>query len=194
MSQQPPYGPQDPQNPQQPHQPPYSPYSGAYPNPYGQMPQRPNHTTRNVLLIVGAVIVVFCGGLFALGVAFFNNVDNAFNPDYPGSENDPKSVTEGDSFSIRGFDYDEGWRVTTDETGGVEITGLRATNNRDDEDSESVYLYFEFYQDNARLASVSCTGGGTVAFERSIRLSCTGYSADIAGYDEIEVYDSSYSE
>lgn len=191
MSQQPPYG----QDPQQPYQQPFTPYSqGGYPNPYAQGPQRPNHTTRNVLLIVGAVVLLFCGGLFALGVVFFNNIDDAFDPDYRGSENDPISVEEGEAFSIRGFDYDEGWTVSSTPAGDVEIAGLRGTNNRDDEDSESVYLYFEFYQDNARLASVSCSGGGTVAFERSIRLTCNGYADNISGYDEIEVYDNSYSD
>ncbi|MDO9456613.1 hypothetical protein [Nocardioides sp.] len=193
MSQQPPYGPQEPQ---QPYQQPYPPYSqGAYPNPYAQFPQKPNHTTRNVLLIVGAVVLVFCGGLFALGVAFFNNVDDVFDTDYPGSENDPVSVEEGDAFSIRGFDYDQGWSISKPAQGfDTEVSGLRVTNHRDDEDAESVYLYFEFYADNARLGSISCTGGNTIAYERSARLTCNGYGEDISGYDEIEVYDSSYSE
>lgn len=196
MSQQPPYGPTDPQQPGQAYQQPYTPYSqAAYPNPYGQYPQPKNNTTRNVLLIVGAVVLLFCGGIVAFFAWIVNEIESGIDPDYPGSRNDPITVAEGETFSIRGFDYDEGWQVTTDPTtGSVEIEGLRATNNRADEDDETVDLVFEFYADNARISTVRCDADGSIAHERTAVLECSLNSAEVAGYDEIEVSDRSFNE
>ncbi len=201
MSQQPPYG-QDPQQPygqgpQQPYQQqPYPPYGGAYPNPYAQMPQQKSNTTRNVLLIVGGVVLLFCAGIVAFFVWVVNNVDEAFDPDYRGSEDDPLTVAEGEAFEIRGFEYDDGWtvRAAPAGTGDLEITGLRTTNARDDEDAESAYLVFRFYRDDEQLASISCGGVYNLAHDRSATIECTTYGADVTGFDEIEVYDNSYSE
>jgi hypothetical protein len=139
MSQQPPYG-QDPQQPYpqggapqggapqggypQQGYPPYAP--GAYPNPYAQLPQQDNHTTRNVLLVVGAVVLLFCAGLVGFVIWAFSNIGDAFDPDYRGSENDPLTVTEGEAFEIRGFEYAAGWSVVpaAGATGDLEITGI----------------------------------------------------------------------
>ena len=66
MSQQPPYG-EPPQPGQQPGQQRWTPYGpgGAYPDPYAGMPPRPkSNTTRNVLLVVGGLVLLFCGGVF----------------------------------------------------------------------------------------------------------------------------------
>ena len=200
MSQQPPYGPPDPPKPGQPYQPPgqqpYTPYSqGSFPNPYAQFPQPPkSNTTRNVLLIVGAVVLLFCGGIVAFLAWAISNADNAFDNDYRGSEDDPVTVTEGEAFSIRGFDYAKGWSVVTDENGSIEVEGLKVTNDRDDEDADSLFIHFDFYQDDVRLTSVSCSGGGNITYGRTAALDCSGYSAEVTGYDEIQVYDTSYSE
>ncbi len=199
MSQQPPYGPPDPQQPhqqpQQPYQQPgYPPYGqNPYPNPYAQLPQQKSNTTRNVLLIVGAVVLLFCGGIVAFFAWAVNNVDDAFDPDYPGSEDQPLTVEEGEAFEIRGFEFEEGWTVTP-AAGDLLVDGVRATNQRDDEDSASTYIVFKFYADNEQLATVNCSGGTSVSFERSVTLDCTSFATDVSGYDEIQVYDTSYSE
>ena len=218
MSQQPPPGPSEPEQsspyqgpsggyPQQPQQPqpqqPYAPYGQApygqpYPNPYAGMPQQPkSHTTRNVLLILGAVMLLFCGGLVALVVLLVNNVDDAFESDYRGSENDPITVAEGEAFEIRGFDYDEGWAidgVAADDLGNV-ISGLRATNDRDDEDTETPRLTFTLLRGNEVLGEISCNANAAVRYERQVALDCTTYGTEIPqGYDTIEVYDTSFYE
>ncbi|WP_170285907.1 hypothetical protein [Nocardioides rubriscoriae] len=198
MSQQPPYG-QDPQQPyggsQQPYpQQPYPPYGqGAYPNPYAQLPQQKSNTTRNVLLIVGAVVLLFCGGIVAFFVWVVNNVDDALDPDFPGSEKEPLTVAEGEAFSIRGFDYAAGWTVENRD-GEVVVDGLRATNNRDDEDATSAYLNFRFYLANEQQASVGCNGVFDIAYGRSVRLQCSTYGVELVDFDEVEVYDNSYAE
>lgn len=196
MSQQPPYG-ETPQSGQQPGQQPWTPYGpgGAFPDPYAGMPPRPkSNTTRNVLLIVGGLVLLFCGGVVAFIIWAFANVEDTFDPDYPGSENDPLTVQVGDAFEIRGFEYEEGWTLSSSPAGDTTITGMRTTNLRDDEDTESVFLYVKFYRDNEQLGSISCTGGSSVAFERSVTLDCRAFGEDVTGYDEIEVYDNSYSE
>lgn len=195
MSQQPPYG-QDPQQPygqgpQQPYQ--QQPYGGAYPNPYAQLPQQKSNTTRNVLLIVGGVVLLFCAGIVAFLVWVVSNVDEAFDPDFEGSEDDPLTVAEGEAFSIRGFDYDAGWTVDSRD-GEVVVDGLKATNNRDDQDATSVYLNFRFYLANEQQAAVRCDGGYNIAYERSVRLSCSTYGTELLDFDEVEVYDSSYGD
>lgn len=164
---------------------PYSPYG-----PYGypeQPPQRSN-TTRNILIAVGVGIVLFCGGLFALAAWAISQADWDLDNDYRGSEDDPIVVAEGAAFEIRGFDYEEGWSVTPEG-----ITGLRATNNRDDEDAERIFLRLSLLRDNEVLGEITCSSNATVRFERAVTLDCTGFDVP-TGYDEIEVYDTSYYE
>ncbi len=189
MSQQPPYG-----EPQQPGQQPYSPYSqGAYPNPYAQMPQQPNHTTRNVLLIVGLVILLFCGGLTTLGFLAFRNVDDAFENEYVGSRNDPIAVEEGEAFEIRGFTYEEGWAIEGDENGYLSVSALRGTNDRDDEDPEQVALVFTLVRDNEVVGDINCNGTGEVTLGRSVTLDCSS-GETLVDFDELEVHDTSFYE
>jgi hypothetical protein len=195
--QQPPQG-QQPYPPQQP----YQPYGQQYPpNPYGPGPgqQQKNHTTRNVLIIVAVLVVLFCGGSI-VGIALLigkagDSIEDAFNTDYRGSENDPIEVEEGESFEIRGFEYDDGWTVGPDDTGSglVEIAGLAATNNRDDGESYTVSLVFSFYEDNEGVGDINCTSNTTIREDKTARFTC--YGADIPdSYDSIEVYDNAYYE
>lgn len=201
MSQQPPYGSDQPY--QQPYQQPYTPYSqGGYPNPYApyqSQPPRRDHTVRNVLLVLGVVLLLFCGGAITIVVLAINSVEDTFDPDFAGSSDQPLTVEEGEAFSIRGFDYEAGWTVTSTgpaaSGGGEVVVGpVRATNNRSDDDAESVYLNFRFFRDNEQLGTVDCFGGSSVAAGRSVTLDCTGFGEDIRGFDEIEVYDDSIFE
>lgn len=195
----------NPQNqPQQPgqspygQQPGYQPYGQQYPpNPYavgGGGPTPPkSHTTRNILIIVAVLVVLFCGGITTAIIVLVNNADDAFDSafdtEYEGSEDDPLEVSEGDSFSIRGFDYDEGWSITTDPTTeAVEIENLVATNNRDDEESYSLYLTFSFYQGGQGVGELTCSSQTTVRYEKKSALNCNGYDIP-TDYDTIEVWD-----
>ncbi len=200
MSQQPPYGePQQPES-QPPGQQPYAPYGpGAYPNPYAQMQQQPNHTTRNILLIVGVVVLLFCGGLVTLVFVAVNNVsdsiEDTFDDDYVGSENDPLTVTAGDAFEIRGFEYDQGWQLAPGADPTQAITGLRGTNQRDDEDSERINLTFTLVKANEEVAEIDCYSNTSVSFERSATLSCTtSATTPLGDYDTLEVYDDAFYE
>ncbi|MEO9321922.1 hypothetical protein ABFT23_00425 [Nocardioides sp. C4-1] len=180
MSQPPSYGSPEPQQP-------YPPYGSPY-GQYGYPTPPRNNTTRNILIGVGVGIVLFCGGLFAVGAWVVGQADFDTN-DYVGSEDDPITVAEGEAFEIRGFDVEDGWSVGPDG-----ITGLRATNDRDDEDTESLSLNFTMIRDNEVLGEVRCSSSASVRFGRAVRLECTGYDVPVGTYDEIEVYDTSWRE
>lgn len=195
MSQQPPYG--EPQQPgQQPGHQPYTPYSpGAYPNPYQQGPQRPDHTTRNVLLIVGAVIILVCGGAVGLGVLAFNgirdSVDDAFDDDYRGSDSDPLVVEEGEAFEIRDYSYAEGWTFVAGGDAGYvnRISGLTVTDNRDDSDYSGPYLTFTFYDGDQALGQIDCRTDVNLRRGKSTTLECNGSDPVPRSYETLEVYD-----
>ncbi len=193
--------PQYPQHPQQnpqpygqqPPQQPYPPYGQQPPNPYGPQQTGKSHTTRNVLLIVGVLVVLFCGGVVGLGIWAFNTasdgIDSAFDTEYEGSEDDPVEVDEGDSFSIRGFDYGDGWSVNTDTTTQtVTIDDLVVTNNRDDEESYSLFLTVSFYSDGQGVGELTCSSPTTVRYEKKAEMSCTGYDVP-SDFDSLEIFD-----
>lgn len=201
MSEQPPYG--EPNQPtEQPPSYPQAPgshlgYGGSsypgYPQaPYGVQPPKSNGT-RNALLIVAVVIVVFCGGAVSLGMLAFNNVkntvDHAFNDDYRGSEKDPIVVEVGGDFEIRGLEYGSGWELDTTSEFTDGITALRVTNSRDDKSSEYVSLTFTFLKSNQIQAQVNCSTGGQVGYRQSRRLNCSTADDVGADFDTIEVYD-----
>ncbi|GAA5141211.1 hypothetical protein GCM10023340_02500 [Nocardioides marinquilinus] len=175
---------------------PYEPYGAGGGYGYPPQPPRNDHTARNVIIGIVVVVVLLCGGLVW---AIFRVVDavgdgiseaaDAFESDYPGSEDDPLEVQEGEAFSIRGFDYDAGWDVLPGAQGVVQ--GVRGTNNRSDEDGESVRLVFTLYLDNEKVGELRCDDPGQVSFERSATLSCASIGQVPARFDTIEVYDSS---
>ncbi len=194
----PPYG--EPAPGQHPQQQPYPSYgAGAYPNPYGQVPPQRPRTTRNVLIVVGVVIVAFCAGLVGLGVLAVNKVDDgfdsAFNEDYRGSQNDPLTLEEGESFEIRGYSYAEGWTLTPNSDYDDQITGLKATNN--DADTESynrISLVFTFYSGDEALGQVDCRSAVSLRRGKSTTLDCSSSETVPSGYDTLEVYDSALYE
>lgn len=173
-------------------QPPY----GAYPNPYAQFPPPRNNTTRNVLLIVGGVVLLFCLGVIGFFVWALNGIEDAFEgDDFPGSDDDPITVTEGEAFEIRGFEYAAGWSVTS--TGDeLSVDDLRATNERADGDSESIALRLRLYEGNEQVAVVRCSTVLDLAPDRAATLNCTSLVSGTTPvtFDEIEVYDDSYTE
>ena len=66
--------------------------------------------------------------------------------------------------------------------------GLEATNDRDDESSEYVYLSFTFVDaEDTEVGEITCSSDGSIAFGNSETLDCRGYDRIIAPYDHIEV-------
>ncbi|QCW52105.1 hypothetical protein FE634_19855 [Nocardioides dongxiaopingii] len=193
MSQQPPpYGAPEPQ---QPYPNPYGP--GAYPNPY---PPRNNNGTRNVLLIVGLVVVLFCGGLVALTawgvVSVKNGIEDSFDTDYRGSSKDPLTIKEGQAFEIRDFEYAEGWSFVRptgpDDLGSDQITGLSVTSSREDAESwDRPSITFTFREGTRVLAQVDCRLDVTLSEGDTADMDCSGYDDLPQEFETLQVHDRS---
>lgn len=162
----------------------------APPAPYQQ--PRKSHTVRNVLLILVAVFVLFVGGCLALigGAAneVSKSIDNAEKQDQePGGPDNPLTIKEGRKFSVSGFDYSAGWKVTDDGIGSPDIKGLKVTNNRDDKDSALVEI--KFMKGSEVLAVTDCTTE-PVAVGETTTLSCISADQIPRSYDRITINDS----
>lgn len=192
-----------PQNqPQQPPQwpvvPPAQPgQTGSYGyRPAYQPPPSSGGSGKAIAIIVGAVVLVvllFCGGIVGLIVWAANTVEDSiseFDTDRPGGRDNPISLAVGDAFEIDGIEYAEGWQVQPagDATSGDSIVGLKGTNDRVDESSESVYLTFTFIADgNVEAGEISCSSDGTIGFGNAEVLDCRGSQPVEDAYDHVEV-------
>ncbi|VXC10160.1 DUF3824 domain-containing protein [Nocardioides sp. AX2bis] len=213
VPQQPPYGQQPPAygappqgqpHPygQQPH-PQQNPYGGqptGYPQqpPYGQPPYgapggyayggpvKKSNTTRNVLLIVLGVVILFFAGCAALVIGLVAGVDNAVEEGITGG--DPVVVEEGEAFSFDGLDADQGWSMGRENVGGSTIKGLRVTATEEGPLGSGIssVLIFRFYAGSENIAEITCSGN-QVGVGESSRMDCFSADAVPRGYDEIRV-------
>lgn len=166
-------------------------YGYAQPG-YGYAPPKPNHTVRNVLLVMAGVFILFFGGCVALVGLAANEVDNAIedieaNDDVPGGADNPLEIRPGQPFSVYGFDYQPGWSVAPDEFGDVGIVGLKLENNRDEPDS--VLADVKFIRNDEVLASLSCSSE-QAAIGQIVSVRCSGVDPVPADYDTITIQDS----
>jgi len=195
MSEQPPYGPPEPGTPPPPQQ-------GSYPN-YGYQgypgypvaPPTRSNSSRNVVIIVVVVVALLCAGVVIAPIVFFvwivNEVEDGFNPDYRGSQNDPVTVEVGEAFEIRDFNYASGWKLNPG--AATPLTGLSVSSNHENAVS-SLRITFEFTRDDALLGTVDCSAPGGLRKGRKALMNCNASSAPIVGFDDIEVFDHSYTE
>lgn len=159
--------------------------------PAAAAPAKKSHTVRNVLLGVIAAFVLMIGGCLALvgGAAneISNSIDEAEKADSePGGPDNPLTITEGEAFSVSGFDYAAGWKVTDDGLGSPDVEGLKVTNNRDDKDGALVEI--KFLQGTEVLALLDCTTE-QIPVGQTTTLGC--FSADEVpeDYDQITIND-----
>ncbi|WP_121252743.1 hypothetical protein [Nocardioides ferulae] len=154
------------EQPPQPYAGPYgSPYGPGQPGPQGQPPgyyqPPPAKKSRAVWWILGGlgvVLLVGLGGCLALVGLFVNEIDETIEEATARPE--PQQVAEGESFTFDGFEFDEGWRVATDEYDRLSIKGLRATNVENDDlpgAGSSATLTFKLMDGTENLAEISCS-------------------------------------
>lgn len=163
--------------------------SGPAPTP---TPAKKSHTVRNVILGVIAVFVLLIGGCLALvgGAAneISNSIDDAEAQDSePGGPDNPLEITPGEEFSVSGFEYAGGWKIAAGEFGGIDVTGLKVTNNRDDKDSALVEI--KFMQGTEVLALVDCSTE-PVAVSQTTTLDCVSGDDLPQDYDALTINDS----
>ncbi len=185
---------QYPQNQYPQNQYPQGPYpQGPYPQqpygaPYGQpYPAKQSHTLRNVLLIVGLVLVLFFGGCLAAGGLLVGGMSSSIEQDATkaGGTDNPLEITEGQPFEVDGFEYAGGWRLT-DGFAGMDVKGLKVTNNRDDVDGAIVEI--RVYRGEEQVALADCT---TDQLRVGTSATVTCFSADRLprDYDQITIND-----
>ena len=100
-------------------------------------PAQQSHTFRNVMLVIGLLLILFVGCFAAVGI-FANRSrqryrgvrskgQGAWGPD------NPLEIKEGEAFEVSGFDYQEGWSITSNASAGTfkafasKTTGARRT-------------------------------------------------------------------
>ncbi len=154
-------------------------------------PAKKSHTVRNVILILIAVFVLFIGGCIALIGGAANEIDNAIDEaetsdSEPGGPDNPLEITEGEAFSVSGFDYAAGWSVG-DEFDLAGVTDLKVTNNRDSADSAIVDI--RFMQGTEVLAVANCTTE-EIPVGETTKLDCLSGDDLPADYDSITIRDS----
>lgn len=149
-AQQQPYPPQQPPSP--PQQPPNGPQQPWYPP---QQPPKKSRTWLWVLLTIGVIMVLGCGGCLAVVGGVLNSADKSLNHhnNKKGGHNHPITITEGQAFTIGQEQYHSGWRLKTD-FGSAGVANLSVTNNGHDNDFPSVT--FEMWKGTTMLASVDC--------------------------------------
>lgn len=155
-------------------------------------PAKKSHTVRNVLLILIAVFVLFVGGCLALVGGAANEVSKSIDKEVakdsePGGPDNPLTIEEGKKFSVSGFDYAAGWKISDDGLGSVDVKGLKVTNNRESKDSALVEI--KLMQGSEVLALADCTTE-PVAVGQTTTLSCLSGDDLPTSYDRITINDS----
>ena len=149
------------------------------------------HTFRNIMLGLIAVSVLFIGGCLALVGGAVNEVGNSIEDaeakdQEPGGPDNPLTIVEGESFTVSGFDYSAGWKITDDGLGSIDIQGLKVTNNRNDKDSALVEI--KFMNGTEVLALTDCTTE-PVAVGQTTTLSCISADDLPKSYDRVTIND-----
>ncbi len=154
-------------------------------------PQRKSSVWKWVLIILVVALIACCGGFAACTAGIVGTADEVnkaieAEESEEGGTGNPKTITEGEAFEVRGFEYASGWELT-ESLGSMDITGLKVTNNREKRDSALVDI--KLMKGSEVLASADCTTDPIQPGE-TVTLSC--FSADDlpSDYDEITINDS----
>lgn len=144
-----------------------------------------------MILVLIAVFVLFIGGCLALVGGAVNEIDNAIDEAEsadaePGGPDNPLPITEGEAFSVSGFDYAAGWTIDQ-EYDLATIEGLKVTNNRDDKDSALVEV--KFMQGSEVLALIDCTTE-PINVGQTTTVDCFSSDEIPSDYDELTINDS----
>ncbi len=179
--------------PPQPPPPPgqYPPYGQPPPGYYPPPPPKKSNTALIVLAVIGGIILLFCGGCLAVTGIFVNQVDDALeeaaeDDDEPGHVDNPLEITPGKAFEVTGMEYAAGWAVRADDLGDLEVSRLRVTNNRDEDDE--VIAEIKLWAGREILAQAECS---TEEIEVGTQVTVDCFSNDPfpRNYDRVTIND-----
>lgn len=151
-------------------------------------PPKKSHTVRNVFLVLALLAVLLVGGCIALLGAGLDAADKAIKEDAnkAGGVENPMAIEPGKAFEVDGFDYAAGWSVTSSQF-GLEVKGLKVTNNREDRDSALVEI--KFMRGNEVAALADCTTS-PIQVGETVTVKCLSGDKLPKQYDEITINDS----
>jgi hypothetical protein len=118
------------------------------------------------------------------------SVNDAVNDDTPGGPNNPLTITEGEAFSVHGFDYAAGWDIKDDSLGGLfEIENLKVTNNRGKADR--LFTTINLLNGNEIVATATCTAEGIDKIPEGVTspVDCSSGDDLPPAYDQITIKD-----
>jgi len=161
------------------------------PQPYLTAPVKQSHTARNILIVFGVLFLVFVGGCFAVLAVAGKKINDAANDDSVGGPNNPLTITEGKAFEVDGFDYADGWSITSEPVSGTwNIENLKVTNHRGKADRLIVEI--KLLNNNEVLATAQCYAGDVVdkiPKDTTVTVECTSADALPDVYNKVTIND-----
>jgi len=154
---------------------------------YGAQPVQQNHTARNILVVLGVLLLLLLSGCIAAAVVVGDKFNDAFNDDTPGGPNNPLTITEGQPFEVAGFEYAAGWSITADANGYVSIENLELTNDRDG--PSRLLVEIRLLSGNEVLASADCGNFESIPENTTVTVSCSSTDTLPTAYDRVTIQD-----
>ncbi len=170
-------------------QPAYGAPQPAYRAPYqAPQPQKKSNTARNVLIVMGVLLLALLGSCVAGGVLLFDKANDIANDDSLGGPNNPMTIVPGQAFEVDGFEYAAGWTVQADTSGLLAVNGLKVTNNRGK--ASRAIVDIKLLLQNEVLATANCNNGiDKIAEGTTVTLTCTSSSTFPTSYDKVTIND-----
>lgn len=172
-------------------QPAYGQPAYGQPQPYLGQPVKQSHTARNILIVFGVLFLVFVGGCIAVVAVAGNKINDAVNDQSVCGPNKPLTITEGQGFECKGFEYADGWTITDEPVSGTwHVDNLKVTNHRGKADR--LFVEIDLLSAGEVLATATCTTGDgidKIAEDTTVTVDCTSGDALPTTYDQITIGD-----
>ena len=172
-------------------QPAYAQPTYGQPQPYLTQPVKQSHTARNILIVLGVLLVLFVGGCIAVVAVVGNEVNDAINDDSVGGPNNPLTITEGQAFEVDGFEYADGWSIAGEPVSQTwRVDELKVTNHRGKADR--LLAEIKLYQGSEIVARAECyTGNGIdkIPEDTTVAVECTSSDPLPDAYDKVTIND-----
>jgi hypothetical protein len=164
---------------------------GYPPQGYAPQPQKESHVLRTVLIVLGILLVLGCGGCFAVVGLGLNAADDAVkksqaNDNLRGGPNNPIDVEVGQPFTINGMEFQPGWRLANGPA-GTTVEQLSVKHNREGDNTVVEFITITFYRGDNVLGEATCASE-PVRFGKTIGVTCTP-TQNVRRYDRITAND-----
>ena len=136
------------------------------------------------------IFLLLVGGCVA-GVAMLSNkVDDVVNDDTEGGPNNPLTITEGEAFEVRGFEYADGWSIVGEPVSQTwHLENLKVTNHRGKADR--LFTEIKLLNGSEIVAISTCAAGNLdkIPEDTTVTVDCTSSDPLPDAYDKITIQD-----